>query len=221
MAIVAALVGTLFMSYSRPLPQQVSSEGIPQLMREAAVEQAEVTKPQDAGAASAEDSEEDGEAVLGPKVEVTSQAEIDAAKAAAEARRKAEAEAKAEAEREAREAAEREAAAEEAARSLDRAIEDPKAAALALMTDYGWGNDQFECLDALWTRESNWDYTAQNPSSGAYGIPQALPASKMATAGNDYLTNPVTQIKWGLGYIGERYGTPCGAWAHSESVGWY
>ena len=70
-------------------------------------------------------------------------------------------------------------------------------------------------------RESRWDYRAMNPSSGAYGIPQSLPGSKMASAGSDWRTNPVTQIRWGLGYIAVRYGTPCGAWAHSESVGWY
>lgn len=85
----------------------------------------------------------------------------------------------------------------------------------------GWGDDQYSCLYNLWQRESNWNVYAQNRSSGAYGIPQALPGSKMATAGADWQTNPVTQISWGLGYISGRYGTPCGAWAHSESVGWY
>lgn len=85
----------------------------------------------------------------------------------------------------------------------------------------GWGDDQYSCLYNLWQRESNWNVYAQNRSSGAYGIPQALPGSKMATAGGDWQTNPVTQISWGLGYIAGRYGTPCGAWAHSESVGWY
>ena len=84
----------------------------------------------------------------------------------------------------------------------------------------GWGEDQFACLVALFNRESGWDVYAANPS-GAYGIPQALPGSKMATVGADWATNPATQIAWGLGYIAARYGTPCGAWAHSQSAGWY
>jgi hypothetical protein len=86
---------------------------------------------------------------------------------------------------------------------------------------YGWGDDQFGCLVDLWNKESGWNVYAQNPSSGAYGIPQALPGSKMGTAGADWQTNAATQIKWGLGYIAGRYGNPCGAWSHSASVGWY
>ena len=86
---------------------------------------------------------------------------------------------------------------------------------------YGWGDDQFGCLVDLWNKESGWNVYAQNPSSGAYGIPQALPGSKMGTAGADWQTNAATQIKWGLGYIAGRYGNPCGAWSHSVSVGWY
>ncbi|MCA5892928.1 G5 domain-containing protein [Isoptericola sp. NEAU-Y5] len=85
----------------------------------------------------------------------------------------------------------------------------------------GWSGSQWSCLESLWTKESGWDASAQNPSSGAYGIPQSLPGSKMATAGADWQTNPATQIEWGLGYISGRYGTPCAAWGHSQSVGWY
>ncbi len=85
----------------------------------------------------------------------------------------------------------------------------------------GWGDDEFSCLVALWNKESGWRVNAYNASSGAYGIPQSLPGSKMATAGADWETNPATQITWGLGYISGRYGAPCGAWAHSQSVGWY
>jgi uncharacterized protein YabE (DUF348 family) len=85
----------------------------------------------------------------------------------------------------------------------------------------GWTGEEWTCLDLLWQRESGWNYQAANPSSGAYGIPQALPGSKMGSAGSDWATNPATQIEWGLGYIADRYGTPCGAWGHSESVGWY
>lgn len=98
---------------------------------------------------------------------------------------------------------------------------DAQSIALSMMAGYGWGGDQFTCLVNLWNRESGWNHLAMNASSGAYGIPQALPGNKMASAGADWQTNPATQISWGLGYIQGRYGTPCGAWAHSESVGWY
>ena len=90
-----------------------------------------------------------------------------------------------------------------------------------LMAQRGWGASQFSCLNLLWNRESMWNYKAYNPSSGAYGIPQALPGGKMGTVAADWRTNPVTQITWGLGYIADRYGTPCGAWGHSEATGWY
>ncbi len=86
---------------------------------------------------------------------------------------------------------------------------------------YGWGDDQFSCLVNLWERESNWNVNSYNASSGATGIPQALPGEKMATAGADWQTNPATQIAWGLGYIAAAYGTPCSAWGHSESYNWY
>ncbi|WP_460756015.1 aggregation-promoting factor C-terminal-like domain-containing protein [Myceligenerans cantabricum] len=85
----------------------------------------------------------------------------------------------------------------------------------------GWSGSEWTCLEALWTKESNWSHTASNPSSGAYGIPQALPGSKMVSAGSDWASNPATQIAWGLGYIADRYGSPCAAWSHSSSVGWY
>jgi hypothetical protein len=98
---------------------------------------------------------------------------------------------------------------------------DPRDIARALLGDFGFSQDQFACLDSLWVRESNWNVYADNPISSAYGIPQSLPGSKMASAGSDWATNPVTQIKWGLGYIRDRYGSPCSAWGHSESVGWY
>lgn len=96
-----------------------------------------------------------------------------------------------------------------------------KAIALGLVTARGWGGDQYNCLVSLWNRESGWNAFAHNKSSGAYGIPQALPGTKMASAGADWATNPATQITWGLGYITARYGTPCGAWASSQSRGWY
>jgi resuscitation-promoting factor RpfB len=90
-----------------------------------------------------------------------------------------------------------------------------------LLSSYGWApSTYFSCLNNIWTRESGWNYQAEN-ASGAYGIPQALPASKMASAGADYLTNPKTQIIWGLGYIQGRYGNPCGAWSFWEAHGYY
>ena len=95
----------------------------------------------------------------------------------------------------------------------------PRAIARSMLAQRGW-SDQFGCLDRLWQKESGWRVTASNPS-GAYGIPQALPGSKMASAGADWRTNPATQIRWGLGYIGSRYGGPCAAEAHARSTGWY
>ncbi len=86
---------------------------------------------------------------------------------------------------------------------------------------YGWSGDEWACLDNLWRRESGWSHTSGNKSSGAFGIPQALPGSKMASAGADWETNPATQITWGLGYISGRYGTPCGAWGHFTAKNWY
>ncbi|ASW56682.1 hypothetical protein CIK06_24775 [Plantactinospora sp. KBS50] len=91
----------------------------------------------------------------------------------------------------------------------------------AILLDTGFDIDQMPCLDKLWTKESHWNYKASNASTGAYGIPQAVPGSKMASVADDWQTNPATQIKWGLGYIKGRYGTPCGAWSHSQSSGWY
>jgi hypothetical protein len=91
----------------------------------------------------------------------------------------------------------------------------------SLMLAAGFEIDQFPCLDKLFKKESGWNYRATNDSSGAYGIPQALPGSKMASVASDWKTNPATQIKWGLGYIRGVYGSPCGAWSHSESYGWY
>ncbi|MER5455395.1 lytic transglycosylase domain-containing protein [Micromonospora sp. NPDC002389] len=148
------------------------------------------------------------------------------ARAAAEKARKAEeaARKKAEEERKARE----EAAARAAARPYDGPI--PASCAeyggnrkigCAMMIDAGFKIDQFPCLDKLWNKESGWNHKARNPSSGAYGIPQAYPGNKMASVGADWQTNPATQITWGLGYIKGRYSNPCGAWAKSQSSGYY
>lgn len=90
-----------------------------------------------------------------------------------------------------------------------------------ILSTYGWGDDQWFALEQLWTRESGWNHSAVNPSSGATGIPQSLPGDKMATAGADWKTNPQTQIRWGASYIRGRYGDPLGAWAHFQSKNWY
>jgi hypothetical protein len=108
-----------------------------------------------------------------------------------------------------------------AASSGDNSVAGAKATARSLLGNYGWGSGQFSCLEKLWQKESGWNYRAYNSSSGAYGIPQALPGSKMGSAGSDWKSSAATQIRWGLGYIDGRYGSPCGAWDHSTSVGWY
>lgn len=103
-------------------------------------------------------------------------------------------------------------------------VPDPgtaQAIAYDMVVARGWGDDQYSCLVALWKKESGWNVFAHNKSSGAYGIPQSLPGSKMASAGADWATNPATQITWGLGYITGRYGDPCGAWNASQIKGWY
>ncbi len=97
----------------------------------------------------------------------------------------------------------------------------PKEVAMNLLPDHGWGEGQFSCLEKLWNKESRWQVDADNPTSSAYGIPQALPGNRMAAYGSDWRTNPVTQIKWGLDYIENRYNSPCSAWAHSQDKGWY
>ncbi len=96
-----------------------------------------------------------------------------------------------------------------------------QAIAYAMLQSMGLGEGEYNCLVALWDRESHWNIYAYNASSGAYGIPQALPGEKMASAGADWATSASTQISWGLSYISGRYSTPCGAWAHSEDQGWY
>jgi hypothetical protein len=97
----------------------------------------------------------------------------------------------------------------------------PQQIAVAMLPSFGWPSSEFSCLNSLWQQESGWNPYAANPSSGAYGIPQALPGSKMASAGSDWQTSAATQIRWGLGYIQATYGSPCGAWGHESSYGWY
>ena len=107
-----------------------------------------------------------------------------------------------------------------AVRAPAQASGSPQQIATAMLGSYGWSSSEFGCLNELWTRESGWNPAAANPS-GAFGIPQALPGSKMASAGADWQTNPATQIRWGLGYIRDLYGSPCGAWDHELATGSY
>ena len=96
----------------------------------------------------------------------------------------------------------------------------PQEIASEMLAQRGWAG-QFSCLDSLWGHESGWNIHAENPSTGAYGIPQALPGSQLASAGPDWQSSAATQIRWGLNYISNRYGSPCGAWDHEEATGWY
>jgi hypothetical protein len=97
----------------------------------------------------------------------------------------------------------------------------PKQIAREMLPRFGWSRGQFGYLNLLWTRESDWNVFASNPYSGAYGIPQAVPGAKMASAGPNWQTSARTQIRWGLGYIKQRYGSPWAAWQHELAYGWY
>jgi len=106
----------------------------------------------------------------------------------------------------------------EAAREMTGA---KKVAKSIMNAEYEWGDDQYSCLNRLWTKESHWNYKAHNYRSGAHGIAQALPAVKMEIISDDWRTNPVTQIRWGLRYIDIRYETPCDAWAKFKRSRYY
>ena len=105
---------------------------------------------------------------------------------------------------------------------MARSIVGAKKVAKSIMfAEYAWGEDQFTCLNRLWTRESHWNYRARNKKSGAHGIPQALPAIRMESISSDWRTNPVTQIRWGLRYIEARYMSPCAALAKFKRSNYY
>jgi hypothetical protein len=105
--------------------------------------------------------------------------------------------------------------------TVDLSTANPQDLAKALMPQFGMSVSQFGCLDNIWSQESGWNVHAANPSSSAYGIPQALPGSKMASAGPNWEDNAETQIRWGLGYIRARYGSACNAWGFKSGHGWY
>ena len=108
-----------------------------------------------------------------------------------------------------------------AAAAVPAASGSPRQIAQAMLGSFGWSSGQFSCLDPLWEHESRWSVTAANPGSGAFGIPQALPGSRMASAGPDWQTSAATQITWGLRYIRDTYGSPCAASSHEQATGWY
>lgn len=141
------------------------------------------------------------------------QAEAAADRRAARAERQAQAERRAQAERERTQ--------QRAARSATRTTETPSVSGARSYARSRLSGSQYSCLDSLIHRESGWNHRATNPSSGAYGLMQALPGFKMSSAGADWRTNPVTQIRWGLSYISSRYGSPCGAWNFWQKNRWY
>lgn len=221
LAVLVLLVGAgggYLLGEDRQTQQQVSSEQGSAGQADALAEQAELDYLKDRHAAQVVAEANRRAAQLDAARKAAA-----AAKAEAERARRAEVAASRKKEREAAEAA----AAREA-KPYDGPIpascneySGNREIGCALLLDYGFAIDQMPCLDKLWEKESGWNEKASNPSSGAYGIPQALPGSKMGSVADDWETNPATQIKWGLGYIKDRYGTPCEAWSHSESVGWY
>ncbi|MDP9820596.1 aggregation-promoting factor C-terminal-like domain-containing protein [Nocardioides massiliensis] len=103
----------------------------------------------------------------------------------------------------------------------DLADADPREIAQGMLGEFGFGSDQWGCLDQLWISESDWEVDADNPTSSAYGIPQALTGGTHDDLPADYMTNPVSQIRWGLGYIRDAYGTPCSAWSFKQANNWY
>ncbi|MGW4809856.1 aggregation-promoting factor C-terminal-like domain-containing protein [Kitasatospora sp. NPDC004272] len=158
------------------------------------------------------------------KAAADAQAKADADRAAQEeadraAKEEADRVAKEQADKAAKEKAAKEQASQAAARSVLATI--PAGSVQATARQIIGDDAQFQCFSEIVKRESGWDYTATNASSGAYGLVQALPGSKMATAGADWRTNPATQIKWGLSYMNSRYGSPCGAWSFWQAHHWY
>ncbi|MFI6641985.1 transglycosylase SLT domain-containing protein [Streptomyces sp. NPDC050504] len=182
-----------------------------------------------------------GEQALVQSAALTQQADVQAAAADSAAKKSAEETARIQAAKDAKakKAAADEAKAEEEAKEKERKEEERAsrsagrdASSFSVQGSYSISDvqaiarqmipgDQFQCFSNIVNHESTWNYRAQNPSSGAYGLVQALPGNKMASAGADWQTNPATQIKWGLNYMNERYGSPCGAWSFWQQHNWY
>ncbi|MEV3989377.1 transglycosylase SLT domain-containing protein [Streptomyces sp. NPDC049837] len=183
---------------------------------QAQVQVSSLTQQAEAQAAAA-DSAAQKSAEEAARIQAAKDAE--AKKAAADA--EAEKAKKAEEERKEREAAERASRDEVRSASSFATQSSYSVAEVQAMARQMVPGDQFQCFSNIVDHESSWNYRAQNPSSGAYGLVQALPGSKMASAGADWQTNPATQIKWGLNYMNERYGSPCGAWSFWQANNWY
>ncbi|GAA2464166.1 aggregation-promoting factor C-terminal-like domain-containing protein [Streptomyces lavendulocolor] len=185
---------------------------------QAQVQVSSLTQQAEAQAAAA-DSAAQKSAEEAARIQAAKDAE--AKKAAADAEAEAEKAAKAEEERKEQEAAERASRDEVRSASSFATQSSYSVAEVQAMARQMVPGDQFQCFSNIVDHESTWNYRAQNPSSGAYGLVQALPGSKMASAGADWQTNPATQIKWGLNYMNERYGSPCGAWSFWQANHWY
>ncbi len=193
--------------------------------------------PVAAVAGTAGDISADAQAAARAQAEADAKAQADAQAAAAQAQAEADAAAQAQAQASAQAQAEADAQAAAKAQADAKAKSDAAASrsqersALNSKPVYSGSPreiaaqivpaGQLQCFSNIVSRESSWNITATNASSGAYGLVQALPGSKMASAGSDWRTNPATQIKWGLDYMNSRYGSPCGAWAFWQSHHWY
>jgi hypothetical protein len=242
-AIMAAAAGTLALTAAVSVGASIASSSPAPLTATADAFMTTVSNQNAAQAASFAGTNSDQQAALFDKLhsvqvrqhlQQAAAAKTAAANEAAAAKAAAAkaAAAKAEAARKAavQKAAEQAAAARKAAAAKAQAAQQtavttpsgsPEQIAQQMLSKYGWSQSQFSCLQPLWYHESGWNPSAENPSSGAYGIPQALPGAQMASAGADWQTNPATQIRWGLNYIQSRYGSPCGAWAHEQADNWY
>ncbi|MGI5480953.1 transglycosylase SLT domain-containing protein [Streptomyces lavendofoliae] len=185
---------------------------------QAQVQVSSLTQQAEAQAAAA-DSAAQKSAEEAARIQAAKDAEAKKAAADAEAE-KAKAE-KAEQERKEREAEERASRDEVRSATTFATQSSYSVAEVQAMARQMVPGDQFQCFSNIVDHESTWNYRATNPSSGAYGLVQALPGSKMASAGADWQTNPATQIKWGLNYMNERYGSPCGAWSFWQANHWY
>jgi hypothetical protein len=221
-AIVGINVGV--QKFSRPDTVNATQASVADLSRDAEVAQLRALQASKIAAA-----EQQAAMVEAARDAARRKAAAAAAKAKAKAKAEAKARAKAAAAKAAREAAERAARAKDASRSTRSQDRTPikvkpgsaKDIARRMVKARGWSSAEFSCLVKLWDRESGWRVNAANPRTPAYGIPQANPGRKMASAGADWRTSAATQIEWGLGYISGRYGTPCGAWRHFRNSGWY